>query len=204
MQDVTKYEEFKILSLEVFIKNLKQMGLQDNDISSDGVCRKIVVGKISSGKSSLLNNLLGTSLDTGMGETTDEVSLVYNSDKIQIFDTPGENEQFNTQNIEKIKLIASVNEAFILYPDSLKNSEHLVRVITAIKPKHTYLIRTHCDKANKKDNKTLEEEIKTDYQILEKWNIQGVHIFATSAKQKDLFQNGEVCKLLLRQPGKKL
>lgn len=43
------------------------MGFPENDISSDGVCKKIVVGKISSGKSSLLNNLLKTNLDTGVG-----------------------------------------------------------------------------------------------------------------------------------------
>lgn len=31
-----------------------------------------------------------------------------------------------------------------------------MRVIIAIKPNHTILVRTHCDKASKTDNKTLE------------------------------------------------
>lgn len=89
-----------------------------------------------------------------------------------------------------------------MYPDSLKNAEHLVRVITAIKPKHTYLVRTHCDKASKKDKKTLAEEIETDKEVLAHWGIKEVPIFMTSAKGKDLFQNGQVKELLLRYPGK--
>lgn len=91
---------------------------------------------------------------------------------------------------------------FILFPDSLKNSEHLVRVITAIKPKHTYLIRTQCDKASKKDKKTVEEEIETDKKVLEKWGIKGVPVYATSAKSEDLYENKKVKELLLRHPMK--
>lgn len=88
---------------------------------------------------------------------------MYNKNGVIIYDTPGENEDFNTHQIENVISIAHSNEVFILYPDSLKNAEHLVRVIIAIKPNHTFLVRTHCDKASKTDNKTLEEEVKTDY-----------------------------------------
>jgi hypothetical protein len=52
-----------------------------------------------------------------------------------------------------------MNEVYILYPDSLKNAEHLIKVITSIKPKHTILLRTKCDMASKKDSKTVEQEI---------------------------------------------
>lgn len=81
-------------------------------------------------------------------------------------------------------MIALCNQAYILYPDSLKNAENLVRVVAAIKPNHTYLIRTQCDQVSKKDNKTLEEEVKTDYEILNSWGIKGIKIFKTTAKVK--------------------
>ena len=47
------------------------------------------MGKISSGKSSLLNTLLGLKLLTGMGETTNGLELVYNENGVKIVDTPG-------------------------------------------------------------------------------------------------------------------
>jgi DUF2075 family protein len=69
-----------------------------------------------------------------------------------------------------------------LYPDSLKNAEHLVRVITAIKPKNTILIRTKCDLYTKKDKRTIEEEIKNDYKVIDMWGIKGIQIYTTSAE----------------------
>lgn len=91
MQDFTKYEEFKNLSLETYIKKLQEMNLPEKDVGSDGICRKIVVGKVSAGKSSMLNNLLDLDLEAGVGETTEETQLVYHHEKVAIFDTPGEN-----------------------------------------------------------------------------------------------------------------
>lgn len=99
MQDPTKYDEFRSESLGVYTKKLREMGLPEKTVGEDGVCRKLVVGKISSGKTSLLNSTLDLDLDTGMGETTLKPAIVYEQDKVQVIDTPGENEDFNTQNL---------------------------------------------------------------------------------------------------------
>jgi ribosome biogenesis GTPase A len=48
-----------------------------------------LVGGISAGKSSLLNSLLGLKLPVGVGETTKEAKIVFKTDKIEIYDTPG-------------------------------------------------------------------------------------------------------------------
>jgi len=73
-------------------------------------------------------------------------------------------------------------------------------VITAIKPKHTVLLRTHCDQVSTKHSKTVEKEIEEDYRILQKWGITGVKIYATSAKDINLFDNLKVRELLLKHP----
>ena len=62
MQDPYKFEEYKKESLEIYIKNLKQLNLPENELSDDGTCLKSVIGRISSGKSSLLNALLKLNL----------------------------------------------------------------------------------------------------------------------------------------------
>lgn len=56
--------------LGVFCKKIQEMGLPEKNIGDDGICRKLVIGRISSGKSSMLNNLLGLHLGVGAGETT--------------------------------------------------------------------------------------------------------------------------------------
>ena len=62
MQDPYKFEEYKKESLEIYIKNLKQLNLPENELSDDGTCLKSVIGRISSGKSSILNTLLKLNL----------------------------------------------------------------------------------------------------------------------------------------------
>ena len=43
--------------------------------------------------------------------------------------------------------------------------------------------------ASKKDSKTVEQEIENDYNLLKAWGIQGIPIYATSAKSIQAFQN---------------
>ncbi len=59
-------------------------------------------------------------------------------------------EWFNTHNIDTVQALAASNQIFILSPDSLKKLEHIVRVLLAIKPKNTILLRTKCDMASEK------------------------------------------------------
>jgi len=47
----------------------------------------------------------------------------------------------------------------------------MVKVIAAIKPHHTILIRTQCDRFDEHQSKSLEEEIKADNKILKEWGL---------------------------------
>ena len=55
----------------------------------------VLLGRISSGKSSLLNRLLGLNLKVGVGETTTEKGSIFKSknQKINIWDSPGINDE---------------------------------------------------------------------------------------------------------------
>ena len=76
MQDPTRYDEFKREALEVYIKRLQEMNLPENDVEQDKKCYKLIVGKVSSGKSSLLNKLFDLNLEVGMGETTEDPKVI--------------------------------------------------------------------------------------------------------------------------------
>lgn len=51
---------------------------------------KFMVGRISSGKSSLINSYFQQKLEVGMGETTMNTSLALHFEGVEIYDTPGE------------------------------------------------------------------------------------------------------------------
>ena len=76
-----------------------------------------------------------------------------------------------------------------------------MRVVLAIKPKNTILLRTKCDLASDKDHKSIQLEIEEDRRVLSKWGIDPkTPIYATSSKSMELFNNQLVKDLLLRRP----
>lgn len=68
----------------------------------------------------------------------------------------------------------------------------MVKVVAAIKPHRTIILRTQCDRANKNSHKTIEQEIEEDYNILRNWGIEGIKIYATSSHIKEGFENNRV------------
>ena len=65
-----------------------------------------------------------------------------------------------------------------------------MRVLLAVKPENTILLRTKCDLVSKEDHKSIELEIEEDRRILKKWGIEKMPpIYATSCKSLELFDN---------------
>lgn len=73
----------------------------------------------------------------------------------------------------------------------------MVKVVAAIKPNRTIILRTQCDRANQGSFKTIDKEIEEDYRILHGWGIQGIKIYATSSQIKEGFDNNRV-KILMK------
>lgn len=51
----------------------------------------------------------------------------------------------------------SCNKIFVLYQDSPKRCEHIIKVLNQIKTGQIYLIRTQCDKWDNSQAKTLQQ-----------------------------------------------
>lgn len=157
-----------------------------------------MIGPISSGKSSLLNQILGLKLKTGVGETTDKATVVASNGKIDILDSPGANDDFNFYDVETLALFHSVHRVFLLYRTSLKDVKDIMRILKVIKPDETYLVRTQCDNFSESDFKGLDEEIDTDKQYVEKTIGHKFPIFATSARKGIEFADNKHVSDLIR------
>lgn len=51
----------------------------------------------------------------------------------------------------------SCDKIFVLYKDSPKRCEHIIKVLNKIKTGKIYLIRTQCDKWDTSQSKTLQQ-----------------------------------------------
>lgn len=106
--------------------------------------------------------MLGLKMKVSIGEGTTILSVVTSNDKIQILDSPGNNEDFSFYDPKTLNVLKQVDKIFLLFRDSLKSVRNILLVLKAIKPNATYVIRTQCDLMSKKDIKSLDEELQYD------------------------------------------
>ena len=119
-----------------------------------------VVGPISAGKTTLLNSIFNTQEDVGMGETTSVAKPIYKNEvtKLVVWDVPGINRDFSIYDPKNLGFFASCDKIFIIYKDSPKRCDNVIKVLNQIKPGALHLIRTQCDSWDASHQKTLAQE----------------------------------------------
>lgn len=81
----------------------------------------MLIGNISSGKSSLINNFFGTKEAVAIGECTKAPKIVIRNGPVRVWDSPGSNEEFQIYDPEVLAFFHCADRVFVLYPDSLKS-----------------------------------------------------------------------------------
>lgn len=202
-KDMNKYKQNREELFQVYLDNVKIKVDQDMPKELRHASTNIVLlGRISSGKSSLLNKLLGLNLKVGVGQTTTDKTSVSKSkdEKIQIWDCPGINdEEYSLFDVKDLLFFVDAGLVLILYPDSVKTVKEFCQAMWKLQPENTVLVRTQCDKFTSSDFKSIEQELETDRKILEGWKIRFPYpIFATSAKMGlDFMDNGKLRELMM-------
>jgi GTPase Era involved in 16S rRNA processing len=142
-----------------------------------------VIGNISVGKSTLLNALFGLALPVGMGHTTTGAAPVVKdaANKLVVWDTAGNNQDFNYLDPEQLNLFHSADIVFVLYDNSLRACDKIVRTVAQIKGNRCALLRTKCDTWEAGHTNTVDQEIARDRAELAQWGIgTDVKIYKTS------------------------
>lgn len=180
-------------------KNLQKLKFTEPIKKISGHKYHVVIGNIGSGKSSLINFVCGTKLDTGIGEITQECTQVAVSQngKVHIYDAPGVNEHFSFFKPETLSLFSSADRIFILYPECLKNCRELCLVLSKIKPNGTYAVRTKCDTWEPGHIRTIDEEIEVDKKYLQSLELK-MEVLGTSTKKSRYFMDNDKFARLLK------
>lgn len=119
--------------------------------------------------------------------------MVKRGNEVCIWDSPGINEDFDLMDLTTLKLFATAHRVFLLFEKSLKCCKNDIRILSAVrKNQKIYCLRTMSDKFN--DDQDLQRALNTDRDLLVKWGILNVPVYAISAKQSLSFADNQVVK----------
>ncbi|CAF4527481.1 unnamed protein product, partial [Rotaria sp. Silwood2] len=152
-------------------KQAKPIGMEGNNIA--------LFGLTSTGKSTMLNSLLGEKkAATGVGETTVEVASYPGRDFI-LWDIPGRNDELSYMSLQYISFFKGLTRRLILIQHTVKENSSIMKLLDAIEIEYDIVV-------NKMDRVEEEERAEFCDQIrkeIAKIGLKSVgHVFFVSAK----------------------
>lgn len=115
-----------------------------------GIIEVFFVGLVSSGKSSLINALLGSKVcRTGLDRTTTEVRRVGcvpmpGGVKAELYDCPGCDKEFDYRTTQWVDSVATAHVFVVVYKDTIEYIEEMLCILGAMNKRFLF-VRTHCD-----------------------------------------------------------
>jgi hypothetical protein len=156
----------------------------------------LVIGDVSSGKSSLLNRLFAIQppLKAGIGHTTLGVAAVHTVGNVVLWDSAGGNQDLMFYDLDTLNFIKGASAVVILYETSLVTVSPVVQVVAAIKQRDAtqfVCVRTKCDLYDPAtDENTIAEEVAVDRAHLSgDLGLPAARILTTAAKGGCDFEN---------------
>ncbi|CAF4984764.1 unnamed protein product, partial [Rotaria sp. Silwood1] len=174
--DILKDEKRRQKALAKLARKTGSIKRQGNNIG--------IFGLASTGKSTMVNSLLGkTVAETGVGETTKEITE-YHGMGYTLWDTPGRNDELSYSNEKYISFIKGLTRRLILIQYTIKENLNLIRLFDDLGLGYDIVV-------NKFDDIDEDEQSQFQYQIqreIELYQLkQKKNIFFLSAKYPKMF-----------------
>jgi len=143
-----------------------------------------IFGLTSTGKSTIVNSLLGQHLaETGAGETTTEITP-YHGNGFTLWDAPGRNDDLSYSNEKFLKFIKGLTRRLIVIQSTIKENVDLMRLLDEMELSYDILV-------NKFDDVDEDERVEFQQTIRSERRRLGLkrlnHIFFLSAKYPQMF-----------------
>lgn len=141
-------------------------------------------GLTSTGKSTMLNSLLGEKkAATGAGETTIEVTP-YAGKGYTLWDVPGRNDEISYLSMQYISFFKGLSKRMILVYSTLKENSSLMKMLDAIGIKYDIVLNKF-DQVDEEERDALKSKIRSEVTSL---GLRGVQkIYFLSAKKPNMF-----------------
>jgi small GTP-binding protein len=141
-------------------------------------------GSTSTGKSTMLNALLGQKVaETGVGETTTQIKA-YNGTSFTLWDVPGRNDEVSYFSMEYISFFKGLSKRLILIQATLKENSSMMKLLDEIGLSYAIVLNKF-DKVEQEEQTEVQKQIRSEVKQI---GLKGVeNIFFVSAKHPNLF-----------------
>ena len=168
-------------SMKVFIELARltpPMPLQGNNIG--------LFGSTSTGKSTMLNAILGQRLaETGVGETTTEIKA-YPGNGFTLWDVPGRNDEVSYLSMEYISFFKGLTRRLILITATVKENSSMMKLLDELDLGYD-IVFNKFDKVDPEEQPQVEKQIQIE---ITQVNLRKVdNLFFVSAKNPKMFQD---------------
>ena len=167
--------------MQVFIELARltpAMPLQGNNIA--------LFGQISTGKSTMLNAILGQRLAyTGVGETTMEFKA-YLGNGYTLWDTPDRTDEVSYLSMEYISFFKGLTRRLILIQERLRENSSLMKLLDALNLEYD-IVFNKFDIVDPEERHQVEKQIRTEITQMTPKKVG--HLFFVSAKNPRMFED---------------
>ena len=141
-------------------------------------------GITSTGKSTLLNAILGSQVaETGAGETTTKIKPYSTKDYV-LWDVPGRNDEVSYFTMEYISFLKGLTKRFVLIQATVKENSSLMKLLDAAGLRYTIVVNKF-DRIQEKDRDVFQNQVRREITEI---GLQGVeNLYFVSAIHPNMF-----------------
>ena len=177
-----------------FVAAVKKSGVTPLYAQHPDIFRIGFLGKVSTGKSSLINALYGSKVaETGRGQTTKEPTLVgemkltmVTETKVHIYDIPGDDSDYSYADVKALRLVNSLDLLVVVFDDTISYTFKVLDLAVAF-GKHIIFVRNKLDNSGD-DELPWQEELEKDKEHLAKMLPTSVPLPLFGVSAKNAFQ----------------
>ena len=146
-------------------------------------------GQTSTGKSTMLNALLGKDLaETGLGETTTKIKA-YPGTGYTLWDVPGRNNEVSYLSMEYISFLKGLTRRLILIQSTVKENSSLMKLMDELNLEYD-IVFNKFDKVDEEEQSLVKAQ--THKQIKELGLRKVGKVYFVSAKNRKMFDDWRV------------
>jgi hypothetical protein len=134
------------------------------------------LGKTSCGKSTMVNKIYGTNCKTSPLRCTEGAEMVYDSDKLEVYDVFGVNDEQTYANTNMLLKTKTLHSVVCIYTDSVDHVFDLARLLNVLELNIVF-VRNKCEDFSADDMKAVKQHDESKLRgIVNKENFLGVII----------------------------
>ena len=175
-EDLVNQDKELFKTLLLLMEKTEPMPMEGHNVGLFGIT--------STGKSTLINVLLGRNCAaTGTGETTTTITP-YEAQGYILWDFPGRNDEVSYFSMQYISFLKGLSKRFVVIQSTMKENSSLMKLLDANGLKYTIIVNKF-DLIDEDERDDFQNQIRSEVGTLQLKNVQNMYF--VSAKKPNMF-----------------